>query len=60
LELLAAGDLRTDVLIDDAEYGLDGVGEAAVRLAAGEHAGKVMIVPGITSLDTPPRDRSDP
>jgi 2-desacetyl-2-hydroxyethyl bacteriochlorophyllide A dehydrogenase len=60
LELLATGDLRTDLLIDDAEYGLDGVGEAAARLAAGEHAGKVMIVPGITSLDTPPRNRSDP
>lgn len=45
LELLASGRLRTDVLIDDIEYGLEGVAEAATRLARGEHAGKVMVVP---------------
>lgn len=48
LELLASGELAVDALIDDAEYGLDGVAEAAHRLARGEHAGKVMIVPGKT------------
>jgi len=46
LELLADGRLPVDVLIDDAEYGLDGVAEAAANLAAGVHGGKVMIVPG--------------
>ena len=46
LELLGSGALPVDVLIDDAEYGLDGVAEATHRLARGEHAGKVMIVPG--------------
>lgn len=45
MDLLAAGILPVDVLIDTAEYGLDGVAEAAARLAAGEHAGKVMIAP---------------
>lgn len=49
IELLAGGHLPTDVLIDDAEYGLAEVADAAQRLAAGEHAGKVMIVPGLTS-----------
>lgn len=47
LELLGSGSFPVDVLIDAAEYGLDGVGTAAARLAAGEHAGKVMIVPGM-------------
>jgi (R,R)-butanediol dehydrogenase/meso-butanediol dehydrogenase/diacetyl reductase len=45
LELIGSGRLPLDVLIDDAEYGLDGVADAAARLASGEHAGKVMIVP---------------
>lgn len=45
LALLAAGTLPVDVLVDAAEYGLDGVAEAAARLARGEHAGKVMIRP---------------
>jgi 2-desacetyl-2-hydroxyethyl bacteriochlorophyllide A dehydrogenase len=60
IELLASGHLRTEVLIDDVEYGLDGVGEAAARLAAGEHAGKVMIVPGLTSNQDDPAHRSEP
>ena len=46
LELLGSGELPVDALIDDVEYGLDGVAEATHRLAHGEHAGKVMIVPG--------------
>lgn len=45
LELLASGALPVDVLVDDVEYGLDGVATAAARLARGEHAGKVMIRP---------------
>ncbi|MBM3663906.1 MAG: zinc-binding dehydrogenase [Actinobacteria bacterium] len=45
LELLAAGTLPTDALIDQVEYGLDGVAEAVARLARGEHAGKVMVRP---------------
>ncbi len=46
LELLASGELPVDALIDDVEYDLAGVAEAARRLANGEHAGKVMIRPG--------------
>ncbi len=49
LELLAGGTLPCDVLIDRAEYGLDGVAEAVARLARGEHAGKVMIRPDLTA-----------
>jgi 2-desacetyl-2-hydroxyethyl bacteriochlorophyllide A dehydrogenase len=45
LELLASGDLPVGLLIDEAEYGLEGVAEAAARLARGEHAGKVMVRP---------------
>ena len=45
LELLASGTLPVDALIDDVEFGLDGVAEATARLARGELAGKVMIVP---------------
>ncbi|MFZ4518224.1 MAG: zinc-dependent alcohol dehydrogenase [Microthrixaceae bacterium] len=48
LELLGSGALPVDVLIDDAEYGLDGVATAAALLARGEHAGKVMIRPNGT------------
>ena len=51
LDLLASGALPTDVLIDDTEYGLDGVAVAAGRLARGEHAGKVMVVPSLTRVD---------
>ena len=46
LELLGSGEVPVGALIDDVEYGLDGVGEATHRLARGEHAGKVMIRPG--------------
>ena len=45
LELLATDDFPVDALIDPAEFGLDGVSTAAAGLAAGTHAGKVMIVP---------------
>jgi threonine dehydrogenase-like Zn-dependent dehydrogenase len=47
LELLGSGELPVDALIDDVEYGLDGVAEATHRLARGEHAGKVMIRPDL-------------
>jgi 2-desacetyl-2-hydroxyethyl bacteriochlorophyllide A dehydrogenase len=60
IELLAGGHLPTDVLIDEAEYDLAGVAEAARRLAAGEHAGKVMIVPGRTSDRNERAHRSEP
>jgi (R,R)-butanediol dehydrogenase / meso-butanediol dehydrogenase / diacetyl reductase len=49
LELLADGELPVDALIDDVEFGLDGVAEATARLARGELAGKVMIRPNGTS-----------
>jgi len=52
LDLLASGNLPADVLIDDAEYGLDGVAEAAARLARGEHAGKVMVRPNGSAAAT--------
>lgn len=54
IELLASGHLPVDLLIDEAEYRLDDVAEAAARLAAGDHAGKVMIVPGLTSTRPTP------
>ena len=46
LALLSSGEFPVDVLIDDVEYGLDGVAEATHRLARGEIAGKLMIRPG--------------
>jgi 2-desacetyl-2-hydroxyethyl bacteriochlorophyllide A dehydrogenase len=45
LELLATGCLRTDLLIEPEDVSLEGMLEAAERCAAGEIAGKVMIVP---------------
>lgn len=44
-ELLASGRIPARVLIDEVEYGLDGVAEATDRLLRGELAGKVMIRP---------------
>lgn len=46
LELLADPAFPTGELVERVEYGLDGVAEAAARLADGTHAGKVMIRPG--------------
>ena len=45
--LLADPEFPSAELIDDAEYGLDGIAEAAASLADGTHAGKVMIRPGL-------------
>ncbi len=48
LELLAApGAMPIDVLIQPDDVGLDRVGEAVRRLAAGVTAGKVMVAPGL-------------
>ena len=46
LSLLAEGNLPTDELIEPEDVPLEGMLEAAERCAAGELAGKVMIVPG--------------
>lgn len=46
LALLAEGRLPTDRLIEPEDVPLEGMLEAAERCAAGELAGKVMIVPG--------------
>jgi threonine dehydrogenase-like Zn-dependent dehydrogenase len=46
LKLLAEGRLPTDRLIEPDDVPLEGMLEAAERCAAGELAGKVMIVPG--------------
>jgi 2-desacetyl-2-hydroxyethyl bacteriochlorophyllide A dehydrogenase len=47
LALLAEGDLPVDQLIEPEDVPLEGMLEAAERCAAGELAGKVMIVPGV-------------
>jgi (R,R)-butanediol dehydrogenase/meso-butanediol dehydrogenase/diacetyl reductase len=48
LELLSTpGAIPTEVLIEPDDVGLDRVGEAVRRLAAGETAGKVMVAPGL-------------
>ncbi len=46
VDLLSDPAFPAPQLVDPVEYGLDGVAEAAAKLAAGEHAGKVMIRPG--------------
>lgn len=46
LALLAEGELPVDQLIEPEDVPLEGMLEAAERCAAGELAGKVMIVPG--------------
>ena len=45
LGLLAGDSFDADLLIDSNEVGLDGVGEVARGLAAGEIAGKALIKP---------------
>jgi threonine dehydrogenase-like Zn-dependent dehydrogenase len=45
LAYLADPAFPTDALVESAEYGLDGVSQAAALLADGTHAGKVMIRP---------------
>jgi 2-desacetyl-2-hydroxyethyl bacteriochlorophyllide A dehydrogenase len=47
LDLLAEGNLPVDELIEPEDVPLEGMLEAARRCAAGELAGKVMIVPGV-------------
>jgi len=51
LELLASGRLPTDVLIDPDDVSLQGLGDAMHRLASGQVAGKVMVVPSRTESD---------
>jgi 2-desacetyl-2-hydroxyethyl bacteriochlorophyllide A dehydrogenase len=45
LELLASGTIPADLLIEPEDVPLDGMLEAAERCAAGELAGKVLVVP---------------
>ena len=45
LELLASGAIEADLLIEPEDVPLDGMLEAAERCAAGEFAGKVLVVP---------------
>ena len=48
LELLSTpGAIPTEVLIESDDIGLDRVGDAVRRLAAGDTAGKVMVAPGL-------------
>jgi (R,R)-butanediol dehydrogenase / meso-butanediol dehydrogenase / diacetyl reductase len=54
LELLSTpGAIPTGVLIESGDVGLDGVGEAVRRLAAGETAGKVMVAPALAPAPGP-------
>jgi (R,R)-butanediol dehydrogenase/meso-butanediol dehydrogenase/diacetyl reductase len=46
LELLGSGRMPVDVLIDPDDVSLRGLGQAMRRLADGDIAGKVMVVPG--------------
>lgn len=46
ISLLGDPDFPSADLIDDAEYGLDGIADAAAALAGGTHPGKVMVRPG--------------
>jgi len=46
LELLASDRMPVDVLIDPDDVTLQGLGEAMHKLATGQIAGKVMVVPG--------------
>jgi (R,R)-butanediol dehydrogenase/meso-butanediol dehydrogenase/diacetyl reductase len=52
LALLAEGRLPTDRLIEPEDVSLEGMLEAAERCAAGEIAGKVMIVPSLSKRST--------
>jgi threonine dehydrogenase-like Zn-dependent dehydrogenase len=45
LDLLAAGKVPVDVVIDPTTIGLEQVGEACAQLAGGQLAGKVMVAP---------------
>jgi hypothetical protein len=54
LELLSPpGAIPTEVLIEPGDVGLDRVGDAVRRLAAGETAGKVMVAPGLALAASP-------
>ncbi len=48
LALLASDGFPTDLLIEDEEVPLTGIGAALAGLAEGRYAGKVMVVPGLT------------
>jgi 2-desacetyl-2-hydroxyethyl bacteriochlorophyllide A dehydrogenase len=45
LDLLASGTVPVDVVIEPMTIGLEGVGEACAKLAGGQLAGKVLVVP---------------
>lgn len=49
LELLAGGAIPTDLLIEPEDVPLDGISEALVDLASGNLAGKVMVVPRLST-----------
>jgi (R,R)-butanediol dehydrogenase / meso-butanediol dehydrogenase / diacetyl reductase len=51
--LSTPGAIPTEVLIESGDVGLDRVGEAVRRLAAGETAGKVMVAPGLALASGP-------
>jgi hypothetical protein len=54
LELLSTpGAIPTEVLIEPGDVGLDRVGDAVRRLAAGETAGKVTVAPGLALAASP-------
>jgi 2-desacetyl-2-hydroxyethyl bacteriochlorophyllide A dehydrogenase len=52
LELLASGAIPSDALIEPDDVPLDRLGDALGRLAAGDVAGKVMIVPKLAAEET--------
>lgn len=60
IALLADPDFPSAELIDDAEYDLGGIAAAAEALAAGTHAGKVMVRPGLGTQRTYGTDPGDP
>jgi threonine dehydrogenase-like Zn-dependent dehydrogenase len=45
LKLLAGGKLPTDLLLEPGDVGLEGLGSAMERLAAGEIGGKLLVIP---------------
>lgn len=54
LELLASGRIDTDLLIEPTDVPLDGLPDALAGLADGSIAGKVLVVPRLSSADAHP------
>jgi (R,R)-butanediol dehydrogenase / meso-butanediol dehydrogenase / diacetyl reductase len=48
LQMLASGNIPTDLLIEAEDVSLDGLSDALVGLAEGRYAGKVMVVPRLS------------